>query len=262
MKAGYIQMTPDRGNPDGNLKRVETLFNGIDSELMVLPELFGTGYIFSSRDELRSMSEPIPGGRTCQFLLDLSRKTGIAIVAGLPESAGDAIFNSCIFCDPDGILHKYRKIHLFNTEKEIFDPGDTGFSVFDYKGVSIGMMICFDWIFPEATRTLAMMGADLVVHPSNLVLPYCPQAMITRCIENRVFAITCNRSGIERHNNLELDFIGNSRIILPSGEILGKAGYESGVVHVATIKPDLARNKQITPGNHVIKDRRPEFYCA
>jgi len=124
-------------------------------------------------------------------------------------------------------------------------------------------MICFDWIFPEAARTLALKGADLICHPSNLVLPYCPNAMVTRAIENRVFTITANRIGNEERNGKKkLTFIGQSEIVNPTGKILYRASEDQEEFHAVEINPLEAREKQINPYNHLLNDRKPKRYTS
>ena len=127
-------------------------------------------------------------------------------------------------------------------------------------GVRLGMMICFDWIFPEVARTLALKGADILCHPTNLVLPFCQDAMVTRCIENRVFALTANRVGTERRAGQEFTFTGRSQVVTPRGEILTRADVDGEGVFVVDIDPMLARNKAVTDVNDVLGDRRPELY--
>ncbi|HAP67080.1 MAG TPA: acyltransferase, partial [Nitrospinae bacterium] len=125
----------------------------------------------------------------------------------------------------------------------------------------IGMMICFDWLFPEVARILSLKGADIICHPSNLVLPHCPQAMITRCIENRVFVITANRVGVEeRIKGRRLKFIGQSEIVSPDGKILYRASANKEEIGIVDIDPKMARNKNITPLNNIFKDRRKDLY--
>jgi predicted amidohydrolase len=122
-------------------------------------------------------------------------------------------------------------------------------------------MICFDWFFPESMRTLALMGADVIAHPSNLVLPFCPDAMPVRCLENKVFAVTANRTGTEkRKKGRPLTFIGKSGIVSPRGEILARAPDDGDAVLVIDIDPALSRDKALNPYNDMIKDRRPELY--
>jgi predicted amidohydrolase len=122
------------------------------------------------------------------------------------------------------------------------------------------MMVCFDWIFPESARTLALLGADIICHPSNLVLPYCPDAMVTRCIENRVFAITANRVGSESRNKETLTFIGRSQVVDPKGKILHRASDKDEEANVVEIDPATARNKSLNRFNDLLKDRREKLY--
>jgi predicted amidohydrolase len=122
------------------------------------------------------------------------------------------------------------------------------------------MMICFDWIFPETARSLALAGADIICHPANLVLSYCQDAMITRCVENRVFAVTANRTGSESRAGATLRFTGLSEIVAPDGGVLARAGVEAEEVIVREIDPFEARDKAVTPQNDVLGDRRPDLY--
>ena len=162
---------------------------------------------------------------------------------------------------PGGFISVYRKAHLYSNEKRLFTPGNTPFEVHDIGKARVGMMICFDWLFPEAARTLALKGADIICHPSNLVLPHCPQAMITRCLENRVFAVTANRVGSEARVGKErLRFIGKSQIVSPSGEVLIRASGTRPAVSVVEIDPKEARKKNINPKNDVLGDRREKLY--
>ena len=258
MRAGYLQFNPRFGEKDANLARVRDFLEGTKSDLIVLPELFATGYVFESREELLALAEP-PGGKTFEVLADLSRKTGATIVAGIAELDGDRCFNSCFAFSAGNMIGGYRKVHLFDREKSLFTPGDKGFVVLEVNGVRLGLMICFDWIFPESARILALMGAQIICHPANLVLAHCPQAMITRCLENRVFAVTADRTGTESRSGLEMKFIGTSQIVGPGGEVLVRAG-EDEVIQIIDINPALADNKRVTPANDLLADRRPEFY--
>ena len=197
MKTGFYQFNPLFGKKEDNLRKISPAVNDADLDLLVLPEFFATGYQFASKEEVAELSEEIPGGITTESLCELSHQEEFYIVAGLPERDGDRFFNSAVLTGPEGFIGIYRKTHLFFEEKLFFTPGDTGFRVWDTAVGRIGIMICFDWFFPESMRSLALMGADIIAHPSNLVLPYCPQSMPTRCLENRVFAVTANRIGEE-----------------------------------------------------------------
>ncbi|MBN2356300.1 acyltransferase, partial [candidate division KSB1 bacterium] len=198
MRVAFIQINCKFGNKEHNIHRVTEMIKANPAELYVLPELFNSGYLFADREETARMAEEIPDGPTCRQLADLARHQACFLVAGLAERSGDKIFNSAILIGPKGYIATYRKIHLFDEEKTWFDAGDHPFAVHDIGIAKIGMMICFDWIFPESVRSLALQGADIICHPANLVLPYCQRAMTTRCLENGVFAITANRIGVEQ----------------------------------------------------------------
>ena len=160
----------------------------------------------------------------------------------------------------DRLIGIYRKIHLFYEEKRWFTPGDKPFEVYKVKDVRIGMMICFDWIYPEACRTLAINGAQVIAHPSNLVLPWCQSAMQTRCLENRVFAVTANRTGREQRGNNDFNFTGESQITSVKGTILSTAPISESHVDIVEIDPSEADNKTINSFNDLLNDRRTEFY--
>lgn len=261
MRVGLFQFDPSFGDRDRNVEHVLKALAGIQAELVVLPELFDTGYQFTTKAEAHELAEEIPGGKSSTRLVGFCRDTGVFIVAGMAERVGAKTFNSAALFGPDGHVGTYRKTHLFYEEKLWFEPGDTGFKVYDIGGVKLGLMVCFDWIFPESARTLALMGADIICHPSNLVLPYCPDAMPYRCLENRVFAITCNRTGFEERGGKErLTFIGKSEIVSPKGEILERASDIEDALIVVDIDPLQARDKQLNRYNDLLGDRRPEMY--
>ena len=261
MKAGLYQFNPSFGKKDENLKKVLSVAAGSDLELLVLPEFFATGYQFTSINEVSALSEKVPGGETTEMLSGLSRDRGMYIVAGLPETDGDRFYNSAVLTGPEGFLGVYRKTHLFFEEKLYFSPGDTGFRVWDTDLGRIGIMICFDWFFPESMRALALLGAEVVAHPSNLVLPYCPYAMPVRCLENRVYAITANRTGTEgRKEGEPLNFIGKSLIASPRGRVLAEASDDEEILLAVDFDPLRARDKALNPFNDVFKDRVPGMY--
>ncbi len=257
-----IQNNPEFGNIRSNLHQLMGLLpHGCD--LAVMPELCATGYQFRHRDELMDLAEVVaPGaepGPITTRLSDAASASGTTIIAGVAERSGDQLFNSAVLIRPDGSREVYRKIHLFMDEKKIFDAGDEGFSVVEACGVKVGMMVCFDWIFPEAARTLALKGAQIIAHPSNLVLPWCPEAMITRSLENRVFTMTANRIGRELRTDTPLEFIGLSQVVSPLGKRLAQLGSQDTGAAIATINI-TETDKMITAANDLFADRRPEFY--
>jgi len=261
IKAGFYQFNPVFGQREENIKKVFSVLHDADLHLLVLPEFFATGYQFISQEEVAGLSEKIPEGYTTESLVNLSREKNMYIVAGLPERDGDRFFNSAVLVGPEGFIGSYRKTHLFFEEKYYFSAGDTGFRVWDTGIGRIGIMICFDWFFPESMRELSLMGADVVAHPANLVLPYCPQAMPIRCLENRAYAITANRIGEEkRKEGQTLQFIGQSLIVSPEGNVLISAHAQEETLMITEIDPEKARNKALNPLNNLFTDRRPEMY--
>ncbi len=262
-KIGFLQTNPLFGKVESNLNKIEQYFQNVNANLMVLPELFNTGYQFKSIEEAKAISEEIPAGKTTQFLINLAQKTQSAIIAGIAEIDNGALFNSAVIIGTQGFMGKYRKAHIFDTEKKFFNPGNLPLKTFQLGSANVGVMICFDWRFPEVSRTLALKGADIIAHPSNLVLPHCPQSMITRCLENRIYAVTSDRIGTEnRITDESLKFIGQSQIVDPNGEVLYRASQDQEEIKVIEIDLDLAREKKINPHNDLLKDRREDLYRA
>lgn len=261
MRVGYYQNNPEFGKVAENLDRVVSVLDDAGADLMVLPELCVTGYQFVSREEALELAEPVPDGVTTRRLIDVAKRKRMVIVAGLPERARGDCYNSAVVVGPQGMIGCYRKTHLFFEETILFSPGDTGFQVWDIGPARIGVMICFDWYYPEAARTLALKGADIICHPSNLVLPNCPDSMPVRCLENRVFAVTSNRTGSEARGGKDrLTYIGNSEVVNPRGTILHRAPRDQEEVWIADIDPAEARDKSVTPYNDLLRDRRESFY--
>lgn len=261
MKVAVYQFSPEFGRKEKNLQKIEEAVRETDGELVVLPELCCTGYQFVSQEEVNGLCEPIPEGDTVRGFIRICREKKIFLVGGVGEKDGKAAYNSAVLVGPDGFIGLYRKVHLFCEEKRWFRPGNLGFPVWDIGKTKIGIMVCFDWIFPEAARSLAMQGADILCHPSNLVLPYCQDAMVTRCIENGVFAVTTNRTGSEERGGKErLAFTGGSQVVSPGGEVMFRLGRDEEGFQEVEIDPTLARDKQVTPENHLWEDRKPDVY--
>ena len=259
-KVGYFQFHPRFGDLGANRQTVLHALEPVEADLMVLPELPFTGYTFRDRRELASMAEDPARSETVDLLTGLCRRKGMYVVSGFAERSGKRIFNSSVLVGPRGLLRTYRKIHLFNEEKRYFDPGDLPLEIHTVRGVRIGMMICFDWVFPEVARTLTLVGMELLCHPSNLVLDYCQKSMQTRCLENGIFAVTTNRFGLEKRSHAALMFTGGSQITGPRGDVLAKAPAQRRQLQVVEIDPKESRKKSLTPRNHLLRDRRPEFY--
>jgi len=259
-RVGYYQFCPSFGQVGPNLRRVVDALRRADADLIVLPELAFTGYCFRDRDELASLAEDPRTSTTIDALTALCHEREFYLVTGFAERHADKYFNSALLIGPHGLLDTYRKLHLFDTEKACFDRGDLPLRTSSVRGLNVGMMICFDWIFPEVARSLTLSGADLICHPANLVLTYCQQAMTVRCLENLVFAVTANRYGTETRPHTELSFTGQSQIVAPRGKVLHRAPAERDDLYVVPIDVEQARDKHLTDRNDLLADRRPAFY--
>lgn len=269
MKAGYLQFKPELGKPKHNTDKVESFLSKEKFDLVVIPELSNSGYLFAEKEELKKCSENPENGKFCGMLKKISKEKNAYIVAGFCEEAkqdGEKVYyNSSILIYPDGEYRIYRKTHLFFEEKKFFNPGNTGFWVYEifnkkFGVVKIGMMICFDWIFPESARTLSLRGADIICHPSNLVMPYCQTAMYARAIENHVYTITANRIGKDINKDKLLAFTGESVMLNPAGNYLSRASTDKEEINFIQIDPSVSRNKFINEKNNLFEDRREHFY--
>ena len=266
MKAGLLQYGPVYLDVTQNLATVGELVRNADLDLLVLPELFSTGYNFASREDLLRVAEDPhdPAAPTISALKAWSLSSGATIVAGYAESAGGLIYNSAAVVRQGEVVGNYRKVHLFYREKNLFAAGDR-FSVFETtdragNAYRLGVMICFDWYFPEAARSLALQGADVIAHPSNLVRKDCPRSMPIRALENHVYTITSNRTGTETANGEPLTFIGQSRACSPDGQVIAESDRFAAELLTFEIEPGTSRDRQITALNHLFNDRRPETY--
>jgi predicted amidohydrolase len=261
-----IQMEPRLGRLDENLERIlEGLSRAAHAgaQLAVFPECALSGYGFSSKEEGLAHAVGIDGPEVAK-VVDVAERTGCGCVFGLLERDGTKLYNACVLVGPGGILGTYRKVHLPFLGIDMFaDRGDRPFAVHDLGGLRVGMHICYDGSFPETARVLTLLGADLVVLPTNWPThsECAAEHMIpTRAMENTIYFMAVNRVGEESG----FRFIGASSIADPSGKILARAG-EGEAVIIAEVDPEKARKKHLVrvPGRHEINrigDRRPEFY--
>ncbi len=264
-----VQMDCQIQNKEHNLSRVrEKLREAAEegAQVVVFPECVLTGYSFADKEEAWPVAEPVPGPST-EILHEDCRKLGVHAVVGSLEKVAETgdLFNVAVLLGPEGVIHTYRKIHLPYLGVDRFvTPGDRPFSVHDIGGLRVGMTICYDGSFPEATRCLMLQGADLVVLPTNwptgarVVVKYLVQA---RALENQIFFACSNRIGEERG----FQFIGCSRIVNVNGDLLAEVGEDLETILYAEIDPEKARNKHLVfiPGSyelHRTAHRRPEMY--
>lgn len=184
-----VQMTPRLGEPEANLDMMEMALEqipGAAHRLVVFPEMACPGYFFERNARFEAMAELIPesgqdsssNGPCLSRLLALAQKYDVYLVAGLAErgqdghgagAAGDDIFNTAVLVGPQGLIAKYRKLHLWSEEKLIYTPGNLGLVLADLPFARVGLMICYDFWFPEEARILRLLGADVLTIPAALV---------------------------------------------------------------------------------------------
>lgn len=267
MKIACVQMDVKIGEVDHNLAAIEerlreTAANG--TKLAIFPECAVTGYCFESLDEARPFAQTIPGPAT-EHMTALCAELDMHAIFGMIEVDGDSVYNAAVLTGPQGVVGSYRKVHLPYLGVDMHVAyGDRPFAVHDIGGLRVGINICYDSAFPEATRTLALLGADLIALPTNWPPgAECVAAHVlnTRAMENAVYFAAANRVGSERG----FDFIGRSRICATKGETLAASEDTSETILYAEIDPELSRSKTAVrePGRHAIDrmaDRRPEMY--
>jgi predicted amidohydrolase len=261
-KLAGVQMDVTLGDVEGNLRRIRQSCDQAaqaGARLVLFPECATSGYCFGSA------AEALPYALTA----DAPQWQEVAhpkvhSVIGFLEREGERLYNAAALVGPTGVEAVYRKVHLPHIGVDRFvSPGDRPFAVQEVDGVRIGMHICYDGSFPEAARVLTLLGADLLLLPTNwpmsakMVVPLC----LARAVENHVYYAAINRIGSERGYT----FIGQSQILAPGGEILAQADGTTETILYATIDPEQARNKKLVriAGEHHIDrlaDRRPQWY--
>ena len=267
IKIAAVQMEPRLMKPRENL---ESILNAIreaasnQANLIVFPECSLTGYIFSSRQEALPFAETIPGP-SIEKLAPLCQELKVYVVFGLLEKEGDGLFNAVALVGPRGLMAGYRKNHLpFLGIDRFVDIGNRPFQVYQTPIGNIGLEICYDIAFPESSRVMTLMGADILALATNF-----PQGrgekyshvISARAFENRVHLVSANRIGSERGYS----FAGLSKIVDASGSVLGLASPDREEIIYGEVSLESARQKRVTyiPGEWVVDcigDRRPELY--
>jgi 5-aminopentanamidase len=262
MQISIKQFNPIFGEQGINFLSIIDSIRKIPSQIILFPELSLSGYDFHDREEAHkyALSPDSSMLKEFEYLAKVENKI---LCIGFAEKSGDSIYNSAGLFFPDSAYNYiYRKTHLFYKERFIFDETDRGFFVVDYKpwDVKIGTMICYDWRFPESARTLALMGADIILCPSNLVTDVWHIAMPARALENKVYLAVANRIGEENRNGVNLSFKGSSAIYGYNGEVLSLAGKDTDEVLSTQIQQEKTRGKSFNEINNIFSDRRPKWY--
>jgi len=267
-KIAGVQMDCRIGDVPRNLDAIRSRLREAaagGAQLVAFPECILSGYGFESKEEAWPHAETLPGPSSA-VLADDCRKLGVwACVGMLERGANGELFNACGLIGPAGMGASYRKIHLPVLGVDRFTtPGDRAFAVHDLGGLRVGINICYDGSFPEASRVLALLGADVILLPTNWptgayrTMKYLGHA---RALENHVYYVAVNRVGEERG----FRFIGHSRFIDCDGELMAHSEGEEETILYTEVDPEQARNKRVVhiPGKYEIDrvgDRRPEMY--
>ena len=240
----------------------------IGAALVVLPELANSGCDFSSREQALKLAEEVGeteenSGPTLRAWREAAEESGVSVVGGFLEREGGSLYNSATVVGP-GFFGRYRKTHLWDGEKLIYEAG-RDLPVFDTPLGKIGVLICYDAWFPEAARTLALRGADLLCVPANAPDDWVPEAQrrggltmlnvhaVSHANANRLFVACANRVGDE--------YLGRSCIVDPTGGLLAFGSEaEEEVVHAVIDVERSRREKRLIGHSHAFGDRNDEAY--
>lgn len=244
------------------------------ARLILIPELFeGLYFCTDQLAEHMNRARPLEGHPTIAHFAAVARELGVVLPVNFFERANNAAFNSVAVIDADGsVLGIYRKSHIPDgpgySEKYYFNPGDTGFRVWDTAVGHVGIGICWDQWFPECARVLALRGAEVIVYPTAIGSEphdstwdssrHWQRVMQGHAGANLVPVVAANRFGVEKGQQHELTFYGTSFIAGPTGEIVTEAGRDDETVLTATF--DLDAVAELRHGWGVFRDRRPELY--
>jgi predicted amidohydrolase len=261
------QLAPQLGNPAANRELAAAAIAdaaGQGAEVVVLPELMSSGYVFESLAEARELAER-PDGPTVMAWARLAAEHDLVIVGGFCEAAGEDVFNSAALVDASGLRCVYRKAHLWDAEPRWFIPGAAPPPVVATPHGRIAVMICYDLEFPEWVRLPALDGAQLLCAPVNW--PAYPRPDGERPSEvirvqadaavNRMFIAACDRVGPERG----VAWVGGSVIVDADGwPLAGGSASTQSDMFLADCELRAALDKAVSPNNDVLADRRPELY--
>ncbi len=273
LRVGAVQFGPVHKSIDSNLKKIGSIIERAEADLLVFPELSLSGYAFMSSEEARPFAVAIDSTEISR-LQNYAKTYKIALIIGFLELAEGNLYNSSIAINADGtIAGLYRKVHLFYYEKKVFSDGDLGFPVYNLKmqsglALKLGMQICYDWRFPEASRSLALGGAELIAIPSNIVTTtgMLKTTLQVRAFENKVIVVFADRIGKEVLQtpgaNQELIFRGGSAIIDYNGKLLKMLSTTEESICYCDVNPAKTQSKDINDLNNILSDRKKDQYYA
>jgi N-carbamoylputrescine amidase len=266
MRAACAQYAVRERDRDRNLDRSLHFIRRATAEgadLVVLPELANSGCDLGSSDQTLGLAEEIPSGPTVRAWKEEAEESGVCIVGGLLEREGDALYNSAVLLGP-GVVVRYRKTHLWDREKLLYEPGRE-LPVFDTPLGRIGVLVCYDAWFPEAARTLALQGAQILCVPSNAPDDWVPETRrrggLTMLNVHCIAAANANRVFVAAANRVGDGYLGRSCIVDVTGSMLALAGPAEEDLVIAEL--DLRRahaEKRLTDLSHAFEDRNPAAY--
>jgi predicted amidohydrolase len=236
------------------------------ADIVVVPELANSGYVFADAEEARRCAEAVDGETVAEWTA-LARDRGLVLVGGLCEldTATDVLRNSAVIIDSDGLRGVYRKAHLWDREQLVFEPGRERPPVVDTRHGRVSTMVCYDVEFPEWVRLPALAGAELLCVPTNWPREPRPEAErpaeVTRvqanASVNRMFIAACDRAGDERG----VQWVSGTVIVGPDGyPVAGPVCEDRSVTITAPCRLSDARRKATGPRNDALSDRRPDLY--
>jgi N-carbamoylputrescine amidase len=233
------------------------------ADLIVLPELANSGCDLGSRHIALELAEEIPGGPTVQAWRKETEASGVCIVGGVLERKGDALYNSAVLLGPEA-SGRYRKTHLWNKEKLLYEPGRE-LPVFDTPLGRIGLLVCYDAWFPEAARTLAVKGAEILCVPSNAPDDWVPEHQrrgdLTMLNVHCIAAANANRIFVAAANRVGDGYLGRSCVVDVTGGVLALAAApEEGLICAEVDLSRARREKRLTDLSHSLEDRNPTVY--
>lgn len=260
------QLAPTVGDDAANMTAIDRAIDealSLGADLIVLPELCTSGYVFESEAEVTAAALSLDSSVFTDWQKRLSG-SGAVLVAGFPLKDAQEIFNAAVMLDESGMLAVYRKVHLWNDEKSWFTAGSEAPPVVDTRHGLLGILVCYDLEFPEMVRGLLLKGAEVIAVPTNWPLADTPtherpaelHDAMTSARHSHLIIAACDRCGSERG----VAFTGGSAIIGADGWIKAERPERDAGVLTADVDVSTARNKTISARNHVLNDRRPEVY--
>ena len=259
-----VQLSPVVGDLAGNLARATeaiTAAVAAGAEIVVLPELATSGYVFASEEEARGLALAADDERITGWSALLGETV---LVVGFAELGDDGLlYTSAVVLDGSGVLAVYRKVHLWDLERRVFTPGSAQPALVETRYGRIGLMVCFDLEFPEWTRIAALQGTDLLVVPANWpVQPRpdgspVPEVQIAAATArlNHMAIVVADRQGPERG----VEWAGGTHVVGADGGMLARVGPGDGVAW-ADVDLPASRDKRQATLVDLLADRRPDLY--